>query len=156
MMLRRKSTDKERIVRCQGVVYRDNCILIIQHKNLERGNVYWWLPGGGQKPGETQEECVVREVREETCLNVKIERLLFEGDDPYNRYIYQRYATYLCSPISGEVAIGSEDEPSSGHPIVGIGWYPLWDETRWEPGFFEEHLHPLLKSLQLAMGEERT
>ncbi|MEW5956603.1 MAG: NUDIX domain-containing protein [Chloroflexota bacterium] len=37
---------------------------------------YWWLPGGGHEPGEWVDETAVREFREETGLEVQLERLL--------------------------------------------------------------------------------
>lgn len=141
-----------RETRCQGAVIKDDCILIVKHVNHHTGNIYWWLPGGGLQPEETDEECVLREIREETHLEVKIERLLFETIDPDKRYTYQRYVTYLCTPVSGEAAIGDEGESASIHSITGVGWYPLWDESQWEPGFYEEHLCPLLRSIQAALG----
>jgi len=145
----------ERIVRCQGAVLHNSCILLVKHKNIQRDLIYWWLPGGGLNQGETQEECVIREIQEETCIDVRVERLLFQVEDLSRRYSYQRYATYLCSPISGEVAIGSEGGQSSGHPIIGIGWYPLWDESCWESGFYAEHLYPFLQSIQVAVRAEQ-
>ncbi len=43
------------------------------HPGLE---VYWWLPGGGHEPGEWLHETAVREFREETGLDIQLERLL--------------------------------------------------------------------------------
>ena len=43
----------------------------------------WTLPGGGMELGETAEACAVREVFEETGLDVAIDRLL----GVYDRYI---------------------------------------------------------------------
>ena len=144
-------TTLDREVRYQGAVLKDGCILILKHINHRTGHVYWWLPGGGQMPGETVEACVAREIREETCLEVRVERLLFETGSLGSKYQYQRYATYLCTPISGEAAIGTESESSAIHSIMDIGWYPLWDESQWEPGFYEDYIYPFLKSIQAAL-----
>ena len=137
-----------REVRCHGAVLKGDSILMVKHVNHRTGNVYWWLPGGGLQPGETQEECAVREIKEETHLEVRVERLLFETQDLSSRYTYERYATYLCTPIAGEALPGVEN---TGHSITGVDWYPVWDESRWEPGFYDEHVYPLLKSIQSAL-----
>ena len=140
----------ERITRCQAAVLRGDRILLVKHTNLVTGRTYWWLPGGGCKPGETQEEAVVREVKEEICLDVRVERLLFVTQDPQKRYAYRRFATYLCTPLSGESALGAEGY-ESGHPIVEMGWFSLWDESAWLPAFREEHLYPFLQSIRSAL-----
>ncbi len=51
-----------------------NRVLLLKH--TYRGSRPWGLPGGGLKPGESLEECVERELMEETGLKVEAEHLL--------------------------------------------------------------------------------
>ena len=43
----------------------------------DKQGVYYILPGGGQLPGETMENTVVRECMEEVGVKVKVQRLLY-------------------------------------------------------------------------------
>jgi ADP-ribose pyrophosphatase YjhB (NUDIX family) len=133
------------------VVLQEDRLLIVKHLNHTLGCVYWWLPGGGLESGETPEACVIREIREETGLEVRLERLLFETHDPGRTYTYERYLTFLCTPIGGSPAGVAGSESSQTHSIAGLGWYPLWDEAGWESGFYEEHLLPILRMTQAAL-----
>ena len=56
----------QRAIRYQGAVIHDDHILLIQHRHYASGHSYWLLPGRGREGDETPEECVQREVREET------------------------------------------------------------------------------------------
>jgi 8-oxo-dGTP diphosphatase len=53
------------------IAYPDNKVLLIK-RNTRPFVGYWALPGGRMDPGETLEQTVVREVNEETGLDVEI------------------------------------------------------------------------------------
>jgi len=58
----------------------------------------WGLPGGSLEYGETPEEGIRREVREETGWEIEIERLLFVKTWPPDRVgLY-----YICRIVEGE------------------------------------------------------
>jgi len=66
-----------RAVPCVGAVIRDSAgrILLVQ-RGHEPGKGLWSVPGGRIEPGETDEQAVAREVREETGLEVECGPLL--------------------------------------------------------------------------------
>jgi ADP-ribose pyrophosphatase YjhB (NUDIX family) len=71
----------ERVIRVgtRAVIFnRDNEILVAHCLNPE--NNFYFLPGGGVWFHEKIEDCLVREVKEETGLEVKAERLLWVRD----------------------------------------------------------------------------
>lgn len=62
-------------IRVCGILRNDNKILFIKHLNL--GEDYLWAPpGGGLNYGESIEQCLKREFKEETGLDIKILKFL--------------------------------------------------------------------------------
>ena len=62
----------------KGVVVVDNRVLVTRNQTPGDDGPDWYIfPGGGQQPGETLLEALVREVREETGVEVVPGRLLW-------------------------------------------------------------------------------
>ena len=140
--------------RYQGAIVRDGEILLIQHREHATGVAYWLLPGGGMEPGETPEATVVREMREETGLDVRIERLLLDVPSEPGGY-YERAHTYLCTPTGGHAAPGyePEEDASAQYGIVGVRWFPLADDSQWGPDVHQDRITSRnLRLLQQALG----
>jgi 8-oxo-dGTP pyrophosphatase MutT (NUDIX family) len=58
-------------VSIKGVLIRDERVLLVHNERDE-----WELPGGRIEPGETPEQCVAREITEESGLPVDVEEIL--------------------------------------------------------------------------------
>jgi 8-oxo-dGTP pyrophosphatase MutT (NUDIX family) len=143
-----------RSIRYQGAILRNDQILLIQHSEHAGGRSYWLLPGGGREDGETEEQCVIREMKEETGLDVKVERLLMEEPE-HPGGAYKRHKTYLCTILSGEAHPGYEPEPevAAHYRIAEVGWFDLHDEARWgEKVIADPFTYPELKQIQAILG----
>ena len=92
----------KRDTRYQGAVVNNHQILLIKHKEHKTGRSYWAIPGGGMEPGETEEECVRREMNEETNLDVKVISLQMDEPD-YHGGTYKRLKTFLSISASSQV-----------------------------------------------------
>jgi len=127
-----------RHTRYQGFIVHNDHVLLIHHEQRATGHGFWVIPGGGREDGETEEECVVREMLEETNLQVCVERLLFETQLPEGEP-YQRLKTYLCTPISGEASPGHEPEPEAAehYTISAVRWLDLHDMSFWPEDLHE-------------------
>lgn len=64
-------------VRVCGLLIRQGAMLLTAHRGMAAGGApFWSPPGGGWQFGETIQECLRREFREETGLEVTVGRFL--------------------------------------------------------------------------------
>lgn len=63
-------------VRVHGLCWQEGRLLVIGHRGLIPGALWWAPPGGGVEPGESLIQAVEREMREETHLQVQVGRLV--------------------------------------------------------------------------------
>ncbi len=63
----------------RAVIFNKENTLLVEH-SLRPKEDYYYLPGGGVWFHEKIDDCLVREVKEETGLDVKTERLLWVRD----------------------------------------------------------------------------
>ncbi len=129
---------------------RDDCVLLIRYQP-KAGDPFWLFPGGGRED-ETAEECVVREMREETGLHVRVERLLLSQGAPQDR-LYNEWRTYLCTAITGEAKAGIE--PGAEHMgfIAEVRWFDLCDESLWDDTLRNDRItYPQLQRIRERLG----
>jgi ADP-ribose pyrophosphatase YjhB (NUDIX family) len=110
-------------VRVAGVLVHEGRLLIVRQRVSDTRN--WSLPGGKLEPGETLDEGMLREMREETGLDVRIERLLYVCDKPEDALVH---VTFLlaCESIDGLRPPTNEHEDT---PISDIAFAPFEELT---------------------------
>jgi len=140
-------------VRYQAAIIRDDHLLLIKVNDHIRDETFWAIPGGGREPGETEEECVRREVQEETHLNVAVGELVMDEEAHEEDQIYQRARTFRCRIESGKARPGYEPEAEFDATIEEIGWFNLNDPSEWDPlAIRDAFTFPLLQKLRSALG----
>jgi ADP-ribose pyrophosphatase YjhB (NUDIX family) len=147
-------TETDRNTRFQGAIIRGNQILLIRQIEHASGHDYWLIPGGGRIEGEDQEACVIREMKEETHLEVRVERLLFE-ESWQSESGYRQARTFLCTPFSGQARPGQEPEHegAGAYSIVEVGWFDLCDEKSWGEKVRNDRItYHIMKRIQEALG----
>ncbi|OGK59495.1 hypothetical protein A3G65_00075 [Candidatus Roizmanbacteria bacterium RIFCSPLOWO2_12_FULL_37_7b] len=131
-----------------GVVRKDGHYLLTQRDDLDpedsRYLTYkkpWQFPGGGLEFGESLEECLLRELKEEIGVEVQIERLLPKIFQDTRGWWQGILIPYLCRITEQNPIITLDDE------ACAYGWYRL-EEIR--------DLHSLPKTLEIAQLAEVT
>ncbi len=99
---------KRKIIAADAVIIRKGRVLLEKRDSSPfRGK--WCLPGGQLEEDETIEETCVREVREETGMEVKISKTFgvysTPGRDPRG---ISMSAVFLCKVIGGELSASKE------------------------------------------------
>ncbi len=93
-----------------AVILKENSVVLIKRKK-DPFKGMWAIPGGFVEWGETVEEAAIREAKEETGLDVEIEKLLGVysefGRDPRGHIIS---VCFLCKEIGGDLGTATDSE----------------------------------------------
>lgn len=66
-----------------GIIYKDNKFLIAQRNLKKAQGGLWEFPGGKVEKGETYEEALIREIREEFNADIEVEEYVGENIHHY-------------------------------------------------------------------------
>ena len=96
-------------VPCAGAIIKDETgRLLLILRGHEPGKGLWSVPGGRIEPGETDQQAVVREVLEETGLEVACGALLGAVERPGLAGAIIEIRDYAAQMTGGELAAGDD------------------------------------------------
>lgn len=136
----------------RAIVIKDGHLLVM-HRN-KFGLEYYTLLGGGIDPGETQEQALVRELREESGVEIANPRLVIE-EDAGEKFGIQY--VYTCDYVSGEPHLALDSEEAEDTRLGQNIYTPMWIDLRILPTlpFRSEPLkRMLLQSFQQGFPAE--
>ena len=114
--------------RVTGILIKDKEILIVQQKVTESQHRCWSLPGGTLELNESIADCLIREISEETGLDIKVEDLLYICDRIQDgRHVV--HITFQIEQVGGTLRIGHEPE-NEANPIQDVKMVPLSTLTK--------------------------
>ena len=142
----------------KALLFKDGKILLNRCRR-DNGTIYYDLPGGGQHQGETLEDAVRREIREETGCEAKIVRFAALAEeiytDPelcakYPDYCHRMMHIFITEPLSWG------DPTEFDHQMEGFEWVALENIGSIEllPHKLAEHLPRIFAGETLWVGSE--
>lgn len=90
-------------VTCAVISYADK-ILAVQRGQTQDLHGKWEFPGGKVEDNESEEECLIREIREELCLDIKLDERLHPVEHTYEKYTI-RLIPFIATILGGELLL---------------------------------------------------
>ncbi len=123
MKQKKENKKQKEVISCGCVVHRidqlSGELQLLLIKQFDDQNI-WGIPKGRMNPGETFEQCAIRETREETGINVELQRPL-----PQIHLQLKNKNKTVISYIARQVCQNTPraDDPDS--EVAEVGWFSV-------------------------------
>ena len=107
-------------IRVTGILIENDEILLVQQKVSDKRN--WSLPGGQLERGETLQQGLIREMKEETGLDVELVQMLYVCDVAASANTVL-HITFLLKRIGGEITLPTNEFDEN--PIHDVKFVPV-------------------------------
>jgi len=108
-----------------AVIFFGEKILAVQRNRSMSQPMKWEFPGGKLEPGESEEECIVREIREELGIEIEITGTLQLNVHDYGDFII-RLVPFLAKHVSGNIVLKEHRNYLlvEKHELTNLDWAP--------------------------------
>ena len=129
-----------------ALIFRNGELLITQRRASSHLGGCWEFPGGKREPGETFEQCLAREIREELGIEIAVGKLFEEISHAYpEKSVHLKF--FLCQLLSGE------PQPLE---CAAVKWIPKAGLDEHEFPAADARLLEKLRSIEWVLGSTST
>ena len=108
-----------------AIIVKEGKVLVTQRSEKMSLPLKWEFPGGKIEKNETSDECLLRELKEELNIEVKIQRKLTAAPYDYGTFSIN-LIPFIAHYISGEIILAEHKEYKwlSENELKDLDWAP--------------------------------
>ena len=127
MLFERKKAAEQALKRIEVVaaIIRDGDCILATQRGYGRWEGWWEFPGGKVQQGETHEEALIREIKEELDATIVIDRFHTTVDYDYPDFHLTMHC-YLCHLVDGHYKLEEHLDARwlTANTINSVQWLP--------------------------------
>ena len=107
-----------------AIIRKENSVFATQ-RGYGEWKDWWEFPGGKMEPGETPEEALKREIREELSTEISIDKCLCTGEHDYPTFHLTMHC-YVCSLLTASLHLNEHEAARwlKRDELDSIKWLP--------------------------------
>ena len=107
-----------------AIIHKDGKIFATQ-RGYGAYKDYWEFPGGKIEAGETPEQALIREIKEELATTIQLEQFLMEVEYDYPEF-HLSMDCFICTIIAGEPELLEHESACwlSMEHLCDVNWLP--------------------------------
>ena len=107
-----------------AVIRKDDTIFTTQ-RGYGEWKDWWEFPGGKMEPGETQEEALKREIREELSTDISVDEFLCTVEYDYPKFHLVMHC-YMCSLLTDSLHLNEHEAAKwlGREELTSVKWLP--------------------------------
>jgi 8-oxo-dGTP diphosphatase len=106
-----------------AIIQQEDTIFVAQRKNSGELALKWEFPGGKLEEGESGEEAIVREIKEELSVDISVKRHFMRVSHQYEKFFLTMDA-YLCTLENGTIYLSEHVDSRwiNGENMMELDW----------------------------------
>lgn len=128
------------VVRVFVLDSEDRVLLVKTDRKRGPEHIFWIVPGGIIEPGEFSRDAAIREVKEETGLDIAIKRLVWVEEGKNDKGEVGDIHYYQGEVINGEKIVGTDPELDPAQQVITGVEYMSREEIQTLPIVYPEVL----------------